>query len=209
MRILMLFMLTLIFACSRESPVVVEIEKQGDRFGLLKDGEDFFINGFYTTEEQLPHKVSYAGGNTIMVPNAKKGSRILNYAYEKGLFVIFPLSFSPDEDGLKKISQYVKKHKSHPALLCWALIPQPQPDKSAASYSPAYWNALNATLRSLRELDALHPFILELDEAEWKVLYESTTAIPEADILGIGHVSDMEACTVSLKGSRGTNHGCL
>lgn len=200
MRIVILFMLTFLFACSRENPVVVEVEKHGDRFGLLKNGESFFINGFYTSEGQLPHKVCYAGGNTIMLTDVKKGNRILNYAYEKGLYVILPLSFIPGEEGLKEITKYVKRHKNHPALLCWALMPQRQTDQPEASLSHAYCNSLNQTIRILRELDIHHPFILELDENEWKAMYNLTHITPEADILGIGHINDMQTCTDFFEG---------
>ncbi|WP_205966309.1 glycoside hydrolase family 2 TIM barrel-domain containing protein [Parapedobacter sp. SGR-10] len=173
-------------------PVKVTLSKESSEWKMFVDGEEFYIkgactNGFYGMPAEF-------GANVIRTYGVSDDSRrILDEAYEAGLYVNFGLYMKKEADGfdydneeavaqqLEAMKNDVIRFKDHPALLCWSIG-----NEAEASYTNIkLWSAINDVAKFIHEVDPNHPTTVALSNSDPAKILHIIDMAPEIDILSI------------------------
>ena len=173
-------------------PVKVTLSKESSEWKMFVDGEEFYIkgactNGFYGMPAEF-------GANAIRTYGVSDDSRrILDEAYEAGLYVNFGLYMKREADGfdydneeavaqqLEDMKNAVVRFKDHPALLCWSIG-----NEAEASYTNTkLWTAINEVAKFIHEVDPNHPTTVALSNSDPVKIQHIMNLAPEIDILSI------------------------
>jgi hypothetical protein len=187
-------------ACgANASAAVVKIEKQGDGWRLLRDGQPFFVKG----AGGMMHldKLAAAGANAIRFWHTDAKS--LDEAQRYGLAVLVGLPLGKPRSGFDyadekklaeqraKIRELVLKFKDHPAVLLWAIGNEPTIG-TPREQRLLLWKEVNRLAGLVRSLDPHHPVIAVVGAEQWKKhLDEMDAPCPALDAVGINAYADM------------------
>jgi hypothetical protein len=176
---------------------VVRIVKHEAGYRLERNGRPFFVRGA-AGNAQL-ELLARSGGNSI-----RAGARDLDRAQALGLTVLVGLPFGKQRWGfdysdrtrveaqLAEIRAIVERHKSHPALLMWALGNEVEIGTTAQTREPL-WRALNEACEMIHRLDPNHPVITPMgcDFIYQRILPELDRLCPALDAIGLNAYNDM------------------
>lgn len=173
------------------NPSVVKIEKTGQNFTLIRNGEPYFIKGAGGAAHM--DILVKAGGNSIRTWSSS--GETLDQAQENGLTVCMGLRMAAprhgadftNEDMLRKqrerIYDQVLKCKDHPALLLWGI--GNEVELSAGPQDRILiWQEIEKIARGIKGIDSNHPVITVISGAGRK-LQEIKQYCPSLDAIGI------------------------
>lgn len=174
---------------ANHTAVPVEIHHDAAGYRLLRGGSPYFIKGI-GGRQHLEH-AAMAGANSIRTWDARDAGRLLDRADRHDMTVTIGIWLShkasdyldPEYKARKRrdIMDAVDRHKSHPALLMWALGNEINLEGAGI---PAAWRFVNELAVQIKAADPHHPVISVIS-------YDPQTAdliaahAPEIDALGI------------------------
>lgn len=175
----------------------VTVDKTGDQWQLLVDGNPYYIYGA-GGEKHLDILVD-AGGNTIRTWGTDNAQEVLDEAHEKGIMVMMGLWVQHERHGfdynnearvksqLENFRKEIRKYKDHPALLMWAVG-----NEYELNYSnEKVWKAVNDIAKMVHEEDPNHPTTTVTAGTNAEKLNFVMTQLPEIDIYGINTYGDV------------------
>jgi hypothetical protein len=182
-------------AAVAQTPSKVSIVKtaQGG-FQLLRNGQPYFVKG--GAQRYLDHLIA-SGGNSVRSWGAATD---LDSLHQKGISIQFGLPVGKPRQGfdyrdkarvakqLEAAVALVNKHKSHPALLIWAL----GNESELAAEEPErllLWEAVEQLAKAVKAADPDHPVITVL--AGTSRLDEVKRLCPSLDAIGINTYGGM------------------
>lgn len=187
---------------------VAKFETKKDDNGvwrLLKDGEVFYINGAATNN--FYGEVAKWGGNAVRTYGIKEvgdeknpftTKEVLDEAYENGLYVnvglgmkdcdVFdysnPANAEAIKEQLEKHRTWVRRFRSHPAVMCWSI--GNEFESSDKALNEVYFKYVEEVAKMIHEEDPNHPTTIALAspdvETKLKPLLQYA---PSIDILSI------------------------
>jgi len=176
---------------AKTEPSIVKIQRRGQRFELIRNGEPYFIKGAGGSGH-LDELVK-AGGNSIRTWNSSK--ELLDKAHKKGLTVCMGLSMQKPRHGadyqdtkmLKeqrdRIYAEVVKLKDHPAVLIWGIGNEVE-HHTSEEVSILVWKEIETIAKMIKNVDKNHPVITVLAGAG-KNLEDIKQLCPTLDAIGI------------------------
>lgn len=186
------FMLIFVAAATAVGdPSVVKIEKTGNQFTLIRNGEPYFIKGAGGGAHM--DALVAAGGNSIRTWNRSKET--LDRAQEKGLTVCMGLRMEKprhgadytNEEMLKKqqdqICKQVDELKDHPALLLWGIGNEVE-HQAGPEDCKLVWQEIEKIAQKIKSIDSNHPVITVIAGAGPK-LQDIKRLCPTLDAIGI------------------------
>lgn len=184
-------LLTVIWIAGHSLSAVVTIERDGEKFTLLRDGQPYFINGAGGSA-RLDELVK-AGGNSIRTWGSSR--RTLDRAHEKGLTVCMGLSLALPRHGAdytdtamlaeqrQRLADQVRDLKDHPALLMWGIGNEVEHEISRQAALPV-WDEIERIAQMIKSIDANHPVITVIAGAGPK-LEDIQQRCPSLDAVGV------------------------
>ena len=172
---------------------------------LLKDGEPFYINGAATNN--FYGEVAKWGGNAVRTygikeePDAKTEyttKMVLDEAYENGLFVnvglgmkdctAFDYSNPANADAIKeqleKHRTWVRRFRSHPAVMCWSIGNEFEAGDKATN--EVYFKYVEEVAKMIHEEDPNHPTTIAFSNSDVNNKLKPLMQIaPSIDILSV------------------------
>lgn len=177
--------------------VKVEVVTTDEGFGLLRDGEPYYIRGA-GGHDQLD-ELLYLGGNSIRTWSEEDAQEILDAAHEKGLTVMFGLWVQHERHGfdyndevavqkqLERFTAIVERYKDHPAVLMWGVG-----NEVDLFYSNTkVWDAIQDICKMIHEIDPNHPTSTVTAGLDSNEVHEIKTRVPDLDIYGINTYGDL------------------
>ncbi len=173
-------------------PVKVTLSKESGAWKMFVNDAEFYVKGACTNNYY--GDVALFGGNTIRTYGVSDDSRrILDEAYEAGLYVNFGLYMKREADGfdynneaavaqqLEDMKEAVIRFKDHPALLCWSIG-----NEAESGYTNTkLWTAVNDVAKFIHEIDPNHPTTVALSNSDITKIQHIINMAPEIDILSI------------------------
>ncbi|MEJ2157398.1 MAG: glycoside hydrolase family 2 TIM barrel-domain containing protein [Desulfobacteraceae bacterium] len=145
-------------------PQPVEIIRNGDAFQLHRSGKPYFIKGIGGSN--FLESAAASGANSVRTWGAQDADPLLDRAHALDMTVTLGIWLSHDpadyedpayRDSItEEVRDLVQGHKSHPALLFWALgneINLEDADTVTA------WTFIDTLARMIKSLDPFHPVI--------------------------------------------------
>ncbi|MFN5459440.1 MAG: glycoside hydrolase family 2 TIM barrel-domain containing protein, partial [Bacteroidota bacterium] len=182
---------------SSQSPIKVEIKKDGENWQLIRDGKPYYIKG--AGGSVYMDQMVANGANSLRTWGAERAGEILDEAHKHGLTVMLGLWVQHerhgfDYDNKNKIQkqlidfrEIVLKYKDHPALLLWGVGNEVDLNYTNTNV----WDAINDIAKMIHELDPNHPtstVTAGLDSQEVVLINKKA---PHIDIYGINTYADI------------------
>lgn len=173
----------------RSTPVAVSIARHPDGFRLYRDGRPYFIKGI-GGHQHLDRAVA-AGANSLRSWDARGAGRLLDQAMHHHMTVTLGIWLSHraadyqdpayKQRVRRKVAQLAERHRSHPALLIWALGNEINLEGAG---TPAAWRFINDLAGLIKKIDPFHPVIsvIAYDPAACDMV---ASYAPDLDALGI------------------------
>lgn len=195
--------LTYTFSTAQTSKV--EVQKNGENWELLLNGEPYYVKGA-GGQVHLDLLVE-SGGNSIRTWSYEGAQELLDEAYEKGVTVTLGLWLGHERHGFdyndewaikgqtESFREVILKYKDHPALLMWGV----GNEMDLFYTNHKMWNAVEDIAAMIHELDPNHPTMVVtagLDVAEVQLIQEMA---PSIDILGINTYGDIVNVPKNIK----------
>lgn len=187
---------------AESGPAVVRVERHGDGYRLLVDDQPFHVRGA-GLESGDRAALAARGGNafrTWRVDSAQEsGAEVLDRAREHGLFVAMGLDVARERHGfdynderavaaqLARLREQVLRHRDHPALLLWVV----GNELNLESDNPRVWDAVNAIVEMIREVDPRHPALTPLAGFDAATIAEIRRRAPALELLGVQLYGDI------------------
>lgn len=142
----------------------VEIRKTADGYRLYRNGTPWFVRGAAGTDHL--ELLKSAGGNSFRTYTTDGLDTLLDKAESLGLTVMAGIWIGrayegfdySDKDAVSRqkeeVRAVVKRYKSHPALLCWAVGNEPN---NGMKYHDDLWPALRELIDIVHAEDPDHP----------------------------------------------------
>ena len=178
----------------------VQIQKKGNGFSLLMNGQPYFIKGAVGSD--YLEKLKQYGGNSI-----RTGSKIevLDKAHSLGLMALVNLPVRAERDGMNyddtaavrmqhdKVMEIVRKTKSHPAVMMWALGNELDFIQANVKlqYNTKVWNAVNALAKEIHAIDPHHPVMTVVGSINKEKISDLINQCPSLDLLGVNEYGDL------------------
>ncbi len=173
-------------------PVKVTLSKSNGEWKMYVNDTNFYIKG--VAANNFFGEASDYGANTIRTYGVSDDSRrILDEAYEAGLYVNFGLWVKRERDGfdyddenavkeqLEQMKQDIIEFKDHPALLCWSIG-----NEAESNYTNTkLWTAINNIAKFIHQVDPNHPTTVALSNSDVKKIKLIASMAPEIDILSV------------------------
>ncbi|MBI1310219.1 glycosyl hydrolase family 2 [bacterium] len=206
---------------SAADPVRVTLDRSGDDFQLLRNGQPYSIKGVGGDSHLTT--LAAAGGNSIRTWSVDKIDRLLDEAQQNGLTVCVGLWLGHERHGfnyqdesavlgqLDQCLAAVKKYKDHPAVLLWGIGNEMEGDGT----NPAVWYAIDHIARETKRIDPDHPTMTVIAELGDHKLQSIERFCPNIDIVGVnsyGGISTLAERYREAGGSKPyivTEHGPL
>ncbi len=174
---------------------LVKVEKSGsDDFKLLVSGEEFVVKG--TGGDGPKELLAKYGGNSFRTWAIDEDTgALLDEAEELGLKVTLGFwlgherhgfsyeDYAQVDDQIEHFRDAVKKYKSHPALLMWAV--GNEMEGYADGGNPAIWMHIEHLARMAKDLDPDHPVMTVTAEIGGRRVESINRYCPSIDIHGI------------------------
>lgn len=184
---------TLLFAAP--APVsAATVTVQGDR--ILVDGKPFAVLG--AAGQSRFGLLKQLGATTIRTYGDETGF-VLDEAQKVGLKVIAGFWLEHPRRGfnyrdlaqvgpqLQRLTEFVNRHKNHPALLMWGLGNEVEAELADDSQ---VWPGLEEAARLVRRLDPHHPTLAVLAEAGNEKVAKLIRHAPSIQVLGVNSYGD-------------------
>lgn len=174
-----------------------ETKKIDGVWRLLKEGEEFYINGAATNNFYA--EVKDWGGNVVRTYSTNANTKaILDEAWSKGLYVNMGLYMRDCEDfdyasaanaatiqkQLDDHRTWVRRYMNHPAVLCWSVGNESECGDVAKN--TVFFKAVEEVAKMIHEEDPNHPVTTTFSNSEpdkrIKVLMQNA---PSVDILSV------------------------
>ncbi len=201
-------------------PVSVRIEKQGNKFVLLRGDQTIYLRGAVVGDATaLPNApggvknpidvLKKAGANAARVASNRA---ILDKLHANQMFGVVDLVLRGERDGMdwdddamvkaqaEATLTTVRELKDHPAVVVWVLgneldyIPPNEP------YNPRIWQRLNDLARTIKKIDPNHLVLTIVGnsrfDAKIKELAREGTAF---DLLGLNAYGALDTTTATLR----------
>ena len=175
----------------------VELRKTGNRYQLFRYGEPYFIKGACGhTELAL---IREAGGNSIRTYTPYGLDTLLDQAHAHGLTVMVGLWVGREREGFdyedraavirqrKELLETVNRHKTHPAVLCWALGNEPA---HLSNNTAHLWRELDSLAALIQLADPNHPVTTV---GEYRYMEDILDLCPNIDFLSINTAGNLPA----------------
>ena len=172
----------------------VVLERSGDAWHLLVDGEPYDIKGAGGGDRL--DLLARAGGNTIRTwgvgPNT---GELLDRAHANGIKVVLGIWFEHGRKGfdyndaravadqLDRVRSAVEEHKDHPALLAWSL--GNEMEGYEAGDDAAVWSHVQSAASVVKRIDPDHPTMTVVAEVGGYRVPAIHRLCPDIDIVGI------------------------
>ncbi len=142
----------------------VEVRKTASGFQLYRNGSPYFVKGAAGTEHL--ELLKEAGGNSFRTYTTDGLDTLLDKAEALGLTVMAGIWVGRAHEGFdyrdtaavarqkEEIRAIIRRYKSHPALLCWAMGNEPN---NGMEKSDDLWPALRKLIDVAHEEDPDHP----------------------------------------------------
>lgn len=188
---------------SGSQAVSVKIEKHGDQFQLIREGQPYFIKGARTIRTRYMDKVTEYGGNSVRIGYSENVEEVLDEAHQKGITVMFGLPFKPERAGFDynnekavqeqhdRMIEIVNKYKNHPAILLWAIGNELDHIPGKEEYNLKMWNAVNQVAKSIHKVDPNHPAMTVIGSGRKYKLHDLMERCPDLDLLGMNAYGDI------------------
>ncbi|MEO0473689.1 MAG: glycoside hydrolase family 2 TIM barrel-domain containing protein [Bacteroidota bacterium] len=189
-------------AKSLPGPSTVEIQKNGNRYQLMVDGNPFYINGAGLEFGNVPALASHHANSfrTWRTENGQKTAKeVLDEAHENGLKVTMGIEVGRERHGfdyddeamvkeqLERIRQEVMPLKDHPALLIWGI----GNELNLHYTNPKVWNAVNDISKMIHSIDPNHPTTTSLAGISQKEIDFIKDRCSDLDILAVQMYGDL------------------
>jgi len=169
----------------------VAIERHGDGWRLLRDGETFFVKGAggQTSLERL----AAAGGNSIRTWGADDAGEVLDRAHANGIAVTLGIWIQHPRHGFdynnaeavraqrEMVRRVVREHKDHPALLMWGVGNEVELNSDPELVFPE----VNRLAKIVKEIDPDHPTMAVLAGTGDNKVEAFVRLCPDVDVLGV------------------------
>lgn len=189
-------------AALQNGPVPVTVEREGERYQLLRDGEPYRINGAGLEYSDVSVFAAHGGNSfrTWRTDNSQMtGLEVLDEAAAHGLTVVMCIEIGRERHGfdyddeeavaaqLAYAREEVMKYRDHPALLVWMIGNEP----NLYFKNPKVFDAINDISKMIHEVDGDHPTTTALAgfSAELAGLLETRT--PDLDFVSIQMYGDI------------------
>lgn len=184
------------------APTEAEIQKEGDKYLLLVNGESFYIKGAGLEFGNIA-KLAEHGGNSFRTWRTDNGQRtgkeVLDEAYEHGLYVTMGLDIERERHGFdynnkaavavqfERIKAEVMELKDHPALIIWAI----GNELNLRATNPKVWDAVNDISKMIHEVDPNHLTTTTLAGIGQDLVVEIKERAFDLDLLSIQMYGDI------------------
>ncbi|MFT5520645.1 MAG: hypothetical protein ACI9IA_001239 [Enterobacterales bacterium] len=176
------------------TPIKVEIKKNGNAYQLYRDGKPYEIKGAGLEFGDMKSFAEH-GGNSIRNWTTDNGVEstldILDRALANNVTVALCLSMGKERWGfdyndkeavakqLQKVREEVLKYRNHPALLAWIIG-----NELNLSYTNSkVYDAVNDVSKMIHEIDPYHPTTTTTAGLDNKVLHDLTTRASDLDFV--------------------------
>lgn len=173
-------------------PAKVTLSKESGEWKMFVDNNEFYVKG--VASNNFYKRAADYGANTIRTYGVSDDSRrILDEAYEAGLYVNFGLYMKRERDGfdyndeaavkqqLEQMKQDVIRFKDHPALLCWSIG-----NEAESNYTNTkLWAAVNDVAKFIHQVDPNHPTTVALANSDITKIQLIASMAPEIDMLSV------------------------
>ncbi len=195
--------MTLVAMClsavaNAQGPVRVSIERDGDRFVLMRGGEPYFVKGAggYQHLELLVE----SGGNSFRTWGAEDAQKHLDRAQELGLTVTLGIWLGHERHGFdytdaqqvqqqrEMVERVVREFKDHPALLMWGLGNEVALTGDPRKFFPEIEHLANM----VKEIDPNHPVMTVLAGIGEEKMDAFLDLCPSVDVLGVNKYGNAE-----------------
>ncbi len=183
----------------RASGAVYRIEKQAERWVLLKDNAPFYIKG--AVAGHYFDKINAYGGNAVRF--GWNYDENMEKARENDLAVMVSLPVRPERDGMdwndtltvekniQQVMDIVKKFKDHPSVMFWALGNEPDWIPPGVPYNPKLWDWIDQMAVKIKQIDPFHPVMTVIGNSTFeKKIKEIAAQCPHLDLIGINLYGD-------------------
>lgn len=188
-----------------ETPVKVEVVKDGEGFKLLRDGKHYFVKGAGGTSYM--EKLAESGGNSVRTWSTRDARTILDKAHSLGLTVTMGLDVAKERHGfdyndtaavkrqLEKLRKEVIAYKDHPALLIWGI----GNELNLSATNPKVWDAVNDISRMIHEVDPNHPSTTMLAGVNKQAIAEIKIRTKDIDLLSVQTYGSLPAVPEQIR----------
>jgi hypothetical protein len=181
----------------------VRVEKTTDGWRLLRDGKPYFAKGACVWGHEdykiyAPLKeLAAAGANSARTYHEKDAQSTLDRAEKLGLTVTLGFDILPPRSGAdfgdaqtiatleQRLRDYVKKYKSHPALLAWGIGNEVELMRDNPQQREQIFRVLNRLAKIAKELDPNHLTVIVTAGMSADKAAQVNEFCPDMDIIGI------------------------
>ena len=180
----------------KPSKGVVQLVRDGDRWQLLRDGQQYSVKGAGAGGNGGLAMLAKAGANSTRtwgVDDTKETLAYLDDAEKNGLSVAVGIWLGHERHGMdycdydsvvKQIDltlKHVRDLKHHPAILVWGIGNEMEGDGS----NPAIWSHIEHLAQLVKREDPFHPVMTVIAELGGKKVEAIHKLCPSVDIIGI------------------------
>lgn len=188
---------------SGDSPLKVEIKKDGDGFQLFINDEPSFIKGARTIGTKYMDKVAEYGGNAVRIGYRENVGEVMDEAHRLGLTVLFGLPVQAERNGFdygdrtavkeqfNRMEEIVRTYRDHPALLMWAIGNELDHIPGNDNYNLKMWDAVNDIARMIHNVDGNHPAMAVVGRGNNTKMKDIVERCKDIDLLGINTYADI------------------
>ena len=167
----------------------VKIEKQGDKFILLRNGQPYYIQGI--GGNMRLDLASQYGANSLRIWESENVGAGLDAADNYNMTAMLGIEISKDNDSYlddnyrsqkrSEIQDLLDKYKNHPALLIWAV----GNEINLGTNSADAWEFVNELAQEIKRQDPNHLTCTVMAYAYVDVMNNIARYAPAIDIIGI------------------------
>ena len=177
-----------------EEPSVVRLERQGDRWQLVRNGEPYHIRGA-AGPHSLDLLAQYGGNSTRTWGVGDDTLKRLDEAHRNGISVALGIWIEHEQKGfdfhdeeqvseqVEKVLSAVRQFKNHPAVLLWGI--GNEMEGYQAGDSPAVWSHIEQLCQLVKLEDPNHPVMSVIAEIGGNRIEAIHGLCPSLDIIGI------------------------
>jgi hypothetical protein len=167
----------------------VKVEKQGDKFILLRNGQPYYIKGIGGNKR--PDLASQYGANSLRIWEPENVGDVLDTASRYDMTAMLGIEMATDNDSYlndiyrsqkrSEIQGLLEKYKNHPALLIWAI----GNEINLGTNSAEAWKFVNELAQEVKRQDPNHLTCTVIAYAYVDVMNNIARYAPAIDIIGI------------------------
>lgn len=212
--ILLAISILVIFACKdkpetkventayEDAPTKVMVTENDGKFGLLVNGEPFYIKGAGLEFGDIPSLAKH-NANSFRTWRTENGQRsakeVLDEAHEHGLKVTMGIEVARERHGfdyneeeavkaqLEDIRKQVEAIKDHPALMIWGI----GNELNLHYTNPKVWDAVNEISEMIHSIDPNHLTTTSLAGVSQKEIDFIKEKCPDLDLLAVQMYGDL------------------